>query len=54
MENVMVVVILKKELSTQEAADVIERIRETKGVLVAKTIEAVVNDAFPALEALDC
>lgn len=43
----MLVVVLKKELPTREACEVIKKITEIEGVMVVKTIESVMANAFP-------
>jgi len=53
MENVVLIVVLKKDLPTQEACEVINWIKDIPGVLKVKTMEAVVAGAFPELEVLE-
>jgi len=53
MENVVLVVVLKKDLSTREACEVIGKLKDVPGVLTIKTMEAVIAGALPELEVLE-
>lgn len=47
MQNQVLVVVLKEEMSAAEIIEAMKRIKDVEGVVVVKTFERIVEDALP-------